>query len=182
MGGAGIGTTKYLGVDELMRVKIRVRKASKRLEVEAVQEGASSGEKRPREPASTTTGPDSAIKTNVAAAAAAADEDESTVALKRSRRWTNVDAGLADVGRIRDERDLKDRIRAEERAERQQLKEADANSGLAASSTGGEGENGAQVAQVAQAATMSGMTEEEREKERRERRERLKPGSVRYRF
>ncbi|TNY17144.1 hypothetical protein DMC30DRAFT_406654 [Rhodotorula diobovata] len=92
-----------------------------------------------------------------------ADAEETPALVKRSRRWAHLAHGLADVGRARDERANKERVRAEERAERERG---------AASAGVGAGEGGGGEAR----------TEEERERERRERRERLRPGSVRYRF
>ncbi|BGP38181.1 RNA polymerase II C-terminal domain kinase beta subunit [Rhodotorula kratochvilovae] len=117
-------------VDGLTGVKIRLR---------SVRAAAPPSRKRPRPPA------------------AAAEDD--TPELARARRWAALPAGLAEVGRLRDERLAKERVRAEERAER------------AREEAGAEGGGGG-----------DGRTEEERERERRERRERLRPGSVRYRF
>ncbi|GJN88349.1 hypothetical protein Rhopal_001314-T1 [Rhodotorula paludigena] len=85
--------------------------------------------------------------------------DDTEPELKRAKRWAALDAGLADVGRQRDDKLQRERVRAEERAERE--------AASAAAGTGGAGE---------------GRTEEDAERERRERRERGKPGSVRYRF
>lgn len=85
--------------------------------------------------------------------------------LHRSKRWQGLSGGLAEVGRIRDERDQKDRLRAEEKAEKEREK-TENEAGMAGAGTGGR----------------RGKTEEERERERRERRDRGKPGSVRYRF
>lgn len=149
--------------DDLMKVKIRVRAAA-----------AAASSKRQKE-RNNTTDPTAAAAAAAAGGSVRPGEEEAEeenlrneggdgdrALLKRARRWYALDRGLDDVGRIRDEKDLKERIRAEERAERHQQQQQ-----LAVG--GGAGE--------------AGMgTDQERERERRERRERLKPGSVRYRF
>ncbi|KWU46346.1 hypothetical protein RHOSPDRAFT_31796 [Rhodotorula sp. JG-1b] len=142
--------------DDLMKVKIRVRAAAAAAAAVAV---ASSPEKKRRELATRDEGEDGG---------GVGDQAQVGLLLKRARRWYALDRGLDDVGRIRDGKDLKERIRAEERAERhqqqQQLAAGGAEAGMAGMATG------------------MGVTDQERERERRERRERLKPGSVRYRF
>ncbi|GAA5992522.1 hypothetical protein JCM10908_000862 [Rhodotorula pacifica] len=158
-GGGGAGGGR-VGTDELMRLKIRVRRATAR---------------RRKRPAA------------AEEEDAADDADESERLLKRGRRWQALEEGLKEVGRIRDEKELKERIRAEERAERhqhqqqqqQQAREAGNGAGNGAP-TGDESANGGGGGGGVEGG--GGTTEEERERERRERRERLKPGSVRYRF
>ncbi|BGP23019.1 RNA polymerase II C-terminal domain kinase beta subunit [Rhodotorula toruloides] len=126
-----------ISANDLMGVKIQVRKA---------REAALAGGKRDYEEVS----------------GGLEQGDEAT--LHRSKRWQGLTDGLAEVGRIRDERDQKDRLRAEEKAENEREK-SENDTGAADGTVGGRGK-----------------TEEERERERRERRERGKPGSVRYRF
>ncbi|BGP54095.1 RNA polymerase II C-terminal domain kinase beta subunit [Rhodotorula sphaerocarpa] len=158
---------RYLGVDDLTQVKIRVRKGQERAEaLQRARVGAANGSKRGREDGA-------AVSTANGGGDGAADSDPDAATLKRARRWTALEAGLAEVARIRDEKDLKERIRAEERAERNALKA----SAAAAAAAGMEGN----VAAV-EMGGVGAENEQERERERRERRERLKPGSVRYRF
>ncbi|BGO89812.1 hypothetical protein NBRC10512_007229 [Rhodotorula toruloides] len=129
-----------ISANDLMGIKIQLRRA--RAAAAALANG-----KRDREEA------------------ISAVEQGDDVTLHRSKRWQGLSDGLAEVGRIRDERDQKDRLRVEEKAEKEREKsENDANA------VGGT------------AGGRRGKTEEERERERRERRERGKPGSVRYRF
>ena len=88
-----------------MKVKIRVRAAAA-----ATAAVASSKEKKRRELATRDErGEDGG---------GVGDQAQVGLLLKRARRWYALDRGLDDVGRIRDEKDLKERIRAEERAER----------------------------------------------------------------
>ena len=152
--------------DDLMKVKIRVRAAAA---------AASSKRQKKRNNTTDPTAAAAAAGGSVRPGEEEAEEenlrneggDGDRALLKRARRWYALDRGLDDVGRIRDEKDLKERIRAEERAERHQQQQQQQ---LAAG--GGAGEVGMGM----------GPTDQERERERRERRERLKPGSVRYRF
>ncbi|GAA6058448.1 hypothetical protein JCM3770_005083 [Rhodotorula araucariae] len=139
-------------VDALTAVKIRLRAA--RATVPAPTPAAPGSRKRARPQ----------VAAEDAEGDVSGDERErepADAALGRARRWAGLATGLAEVGRLRDERAARERVRAQERAERAR-EEADAAAGLG-------GEAGAR-------------TEEERERERRERRERLRPASVRYRF
>ncbi|GAA5862899.1 hypothetical protein JCM3774_006680 [Rhodotorula dairenensis] len=129
--------------DELMKIKIRVRAAATARQRQRQQ--------RPRDP------------TTKSSPADEDGEDEEERAVKRARRWAALDEGMADFERMRDEKDLKERIRAEERADRHHHHQQQQQAG-----------------EVMVAGADSSL--EERERERRERKERLKPGSVRYRF
>ncbi|KAG0659513.1 hypothetical protein C6P46_005150 [Rhodotorula mucilaginosa] len=143
-------------VDDLMKVKIRVRAAAA-----AAAATSKKQQQKRKDLATRDEGEEKEEEGDVGVG------DQTQVGLlKRARRWYALDRGLDDVGRIRDEKDLKERIRAEERSERHQQQQQQQ---LAA---GGGGEAGMGM----------GPTDQERERERRERRERLKPGSVRYRF
>ncbi|GAA5835791.1 hypothetical protein JCM9279_004647 [Rhodotorula babjevae] len=169
-------------VDALMRVKIDLRRAREAHGPSASSSSSSAarGTKRRR------------LSTDAFALPGAADdvkdepplEPEPDTPLSRAQRWANLAAGLADVGRVRDERVLKELVRAEERAERERAAAGPVVGGAGAGPGQGPegGAAGAGGVGGAGGATADGRTEEEREKERRDRRERLRPGSVRYRF
>ncbi|GAA5914114.1 hypothetical protein JCM8208_005147 [Rhodotorula glutinis] len=157
-------------VDALTRVKIDLRRA--RDAHGSSSSAAARGSKRRRlsgaaEPLAGPLAPSDVVETGEPA-----QNHEPDTPLSRARRWTNLEAGLVDVGRVRDERALKELVRAEERAERERAAAGAAALGLEGGAAGPAGGG----------AAVDGRTEEEREKERRDRRERLRPGSVRYRF
>jgi len=166
-------------VDALMRVKIDLRRAR-----EAYPSSSSSapsaarGTKR-RRLSTDADLPDTNGDGDGDGADQPAPPAEPDTPLSRAQRWTNLSAGLADVGRVRDERALKELVRAEERAERER---AAPGAGASGAGPGAAVEAGAGGVGGKSGAAGDGRTEEEREKERRDRRERLRPGSVRYRF
>ncbi|KPV76094.1 uncharacterized protein RHOBADRAFT_49612 [Rhodotorula graminis WP1] len=158
-------------VDALTRVKIDLRRAREAHGSSSSSSSGARGTKRKR-PSS---GPEplNGDASDEPPVAAADDDDEPDTPLTRARRWTNLEAGLVDVGRVRDERALRELVRAEDRAERERAAAGGAAAGLEAGAGAVGGGGGA---------AGDGRTEEERERDRRDRRERLRPGSVRYRF
>ncbi|GAA6001245.1 hypothetical protein JCM10207_007483 [Rhodosporidiobolus poonsookiae] len=150
-GGGGKGQRGFASAERLTEIKIRLRSARVAQEA-AVPSG------RPKRPRS----------------ASPSVEDEDVSALQHAKRWAALAPALADVGRLRDERDERERVRAEERAER----ERERVEALAAAA----GADGEESAGSQNGGGGRRKTEEERERERRERRERARPGSVRYRF
>ncbi|GAA5971527.1 hypothetical protein JCM11641_000627 [Rhodosporidiobolus odoratus] len=168
-GGGGGGGGGWMSTDRLTAVKIALRTARPSSSPFSFSSTVSAS-KRPR--------PDSNVPTDEAGPDGldwqdlAADALESESELKKARRWHSLEVGLAEVGRLRDERDERDRVRREEREEREREKVA-----LEMEFEGLEA-----VEAGRNLAGSRGKTEEEREKERRERRERGKPVGVRYRF